>query len=58
MFVVPAGHIKADFADHGLCDADVDAIDPCQVNAANAVELATEIELRGMTSSFSSPLGA
>ena len=55
---LPATHIQADFADHGLRDADVDAIDPCQVDPADAVEFATEIELRRMTASFSASLGA
>ena len=40
VLVCPAGHIEADFADDGLDHTDIDAVDPGQVNAANAVELA------------------
>src|SRR5262245_41382688 len=56
VFGGPPRHIETDFADHGLGDADVDAIDPREVDAADAVEFATEIELRGMTAGVSSPL--
>jgi hypothetical protein len=39
VFVLPVRHIQADFTHHGLCDADVDPINPRQVNPADAVEL-------------------
>ena len=55
VLVGPARRVKADFADHGLCDADVDAVNPGQVDPADAVEFVTEIELGSMTASFSSP---
>jgi hypothetical protein len=35
---VPARHIQADFADNGLGDADIDAVNPSEVDAADAVQ--------------------
>jgi hypothetical protein len=43
-FGLPARHIEADFADHRLRHADVDAVDSRQVNAADAMELTTQVE--------------
>jgi hypothetical protein len=34
----PARHIQADFADDGLRHADIDAVDPGEVDAADAVQ--------------------
>jgi hypothetical protein len=54
---LPARHIHADFADDGLSHADIDAVDPGQVDAADAVQFTAQVKLRGMASRFSSPLG-
>ena len=54
VLVLPARHIQTDFADDGLGDADVDPIDPRQVDTADAVEFAPEVELRRMTACLSS----
>ena len=46
VFVLPPGHVEADFADDGLRDADIDPVDPREVDSADAMQFATEIELR------------
>jgi len=55
--VLPWSHVHADFADDGLGDDDVDAVDPREVDAADPLELAAEVELRGMALRLFVPLG-
>ena len=43
---LPARHIHTHFADDGLRHADIDAVDPGQVDAADAVQVPTQIRLR------------
>jgi len=43
VLIGPAGHIEADFADEGLCDADIDAINLREVDPVlceNSAEVA------------------
>jgi hypothetical protein len=42
---LPARHIEANFADHGLRHPDINAVDSRQVDSVDAVELLTQIEL-------------
>src|ERR1700704_2295680 len=58
VLVLPTRHIQADLADHGLGDPDVDAIDPGQVDAADAVQFTTQIKLRSMAARLPAPLEA
>jgi hypothetical protein len=53
---VPAGHIQSDFTDDRLGDADIDAIDPRQVDTGDAVELPAQVELRGMAAGCTASL--
>jgi hypothetical protein len=53
---LPPRHIHADFADDGLGDGDIDAVDASQVDAANAVQLAAQIKLRRVAARFASPV--
>jgi hypothetical protein len=55
---LPARHLQADFADHGLGRADIDAVDPGEVDAADAVDFTTQVELQGMAARLPAPLGA
>ena len=48
---------SADFADDGLGHADIDAVDPGQVDAADAVQFMTQVKLRGMAARFPPSLG-
>ena len=43
-----SGHIDPDFADDGLGDADINAVYPGQVDAADALQFLAEINLRSM----------
>ena len=45
----PSAHVKPDFADNGLGDHDIDAVDPGQIYPADALEFTAEIEVRCMT---------
>jgi hypothetical protein len=54
---LPACHIQADLADDGLGYADIDAVDPGQVDAADAVQFAAQVKLRRMAARFPPPLG-
>ena len=54
---LPARHVHADFADDGLGDADVDAVDAGQVDAADAVQFTAEVELGRVAAGLPSPLG-
>jgi hypothetical protein len=47
---LPAGHVEADFADQGLGDADIDAVDAGEIDATDAGELVPEIKLRRLRS--------
>ena len=42
---LPACHVHVDFADEGLGHADIDAVDPGQVDAADAVQLTAQVKL-------------
>ena len=53
----PARHVHADFAHDGLCDADIDAVDPCQVHAADPVQFTAEVKLRRVAAGLPAPLG-
>jgi hypothetical protein len=57
VLVLPARHVEADFADHGLGDANIDPIDPREVDTADAMEFTAQIELRGMAARLPAPLG-
>src|ERR1700682_5090027 len=54
-FGLPARHLQPDFADDGLTDAHIDAIDSGQVDAGDAVEFAAQVKLRRMTAGFAAP---
>ena len=54
----PARHIQADFADDGLGHADIDAVDPGQVDAADAVQFPAQVKLRAWLPAFRRPFGA
>lgn len=53
---VPARHIQADFADERLGHADIDAVDPGQVDAADAVEFTPQVKLWRMAPRFPTSL--
>jgi hypothetical protein len=55
---VPARHIQADFANHGLRHADIDTVDSRQVNATNAMELTAQVELGRVAACFPASLDA
>ena len=57
VLVLPARHLQADFADHGLGDPDVDAIDPGQVDAADAVQFTTQSNCGAWLPAFRRRLG-
>ena len=55
---LPARHIHADFADEGLGHADINAVDPGQVDAADAMQFTAQVKLRRVAARFTAPLGA
>ncbi len=55
-FGLPARHVHADFADEGLGHADIDAVDPGQVDAADAVQFMAQIKLWRMAPRLPAPL--
>jgi len=55
---LPACHVHADFADEGLSHADIDAVDPSQVNAADAVQFTAQVKLWRMAARLPAPLGS
>ena len=57
VLVPPARHVEPDLADEGLCDADVDAVDPGEIDAADAGEFAAQVELWGMAARLPPALG-
>jgi hypothetical protein len=50
---LPTRHIHAHFADEGLRHADIDAVDPGQVDAADAVQFPAQVKLRCMAAELS-----
>jgi hypothetical protein len=48
-FGFPSVHIQPDFADNGLANHDIDAVDPRQIYPADALEFTAEIKIRCMT---------
>ena len=54
---LPAHHVHADFADEGLGDADINAVDPGQVDAADAMKFMAQVKLRRVAARFTAPLG-
>src|SRR4029453_10335402 len=46
VLVLPARHVEPAFADKGLRDADVDAIDAREIDATDSVQLSPQVELR------------
>jgi hypothetical protein len=46
----PAGHVEAHFADEGLGDPDIDAVDAREIDAADAGEFVPQIKLRRLRS--------
>src|SRR5436190_19302513 len=53
----PARHVDTDFAHDGLCDADIDAVNPCQVHAADPVQFTTEVNWGAWLPAFRRRLG-
>ena len=49
---LPARHVHADFADEGLGDADIDAVDAGQVDAADAVQFPAQVKLGAWLPAF------
>jgi hypothetical protein len=49
VLVLPPRHVEPDFADEGLRDADVDAVDPRKIDAADPVQLSPQVELGRVT---------
>jgi DNA replication protein DnaC len=57
VLVRPARHVESDFADDGLRDADIDAVDAGQIDAADALQLARQVELRRVTARLPAAFG-
>jgi hypothetical protein len=54
---LPPRHIEADLADDGLRHGDIDAVDPDEVDAADAVQFTAHVKLRGMAAAFRRRVG-
>jgi len=57
MLVLPAGHVESNFADDGLRDADINAVDARQIDAADPLQFAAQVELRCVTASLPATFG-
>jgi hypothetical protein len=57
VLILPPRHVQPHFADHGLGDAHVDAIDPREVDTADAMQFLPQVKPRRMAARLPPPLG-